>query len=164
MSEGALDPGVGTCVGRLTINGINMHRKAFNVLTPIPAWYPPDLVGDNVRVSGVQGKRAYPLLIDQTDIIMPMMVSGLFLPNDAADPDGHFACLRRNFRYLRENVFGPADGVNATWYATIAYPWGELEEADVQVLDIGEIYQDVELVKTNITLRIPEGEFALVTS
>ncbi len=161
---GALDPSVGECVGAMTINDVLMHRKAFNILTPIPAWYMPATVGDNVRVGGIQGQIAYPMEGDQRDYIFPMLVSGVYDVNDAVDPDGVFACLRRNFRYLRENIYGPIDGVTPTWYSTIDYPWGESEEADVQVLDIGEQYQSVELVSTTITIRVPFGEWTLFTS
>lgn len=159
---GAIDPSVADCVGAWTINDVLMHRKAFNILTPIPSWYGPLPKGTNVEVNGVPGKRAYPLQPDQTDIIVPMLVSGVYLYDDTVDPDGVFACLRRNFRYLRNNVLGPLDGVTATWAATIDYPWGEQETADVQVLDLGEQYQNVELVRTNITIRVPAGEFVLV--
>lgn len=156
---GAICPSVADTVAAWNINGIDMHRRAFNMLTPVPALYPPDVRGENVAISGQPGQTAYPLEVEQTDIIVPMLVSGLYLYDDSIDPGGHFSALRRNFRYLRANIFGPVDGATATYDAFIDWVGGAVDYAAVQVIDIGEVYADVELVKTNVTLRLPLGEF-----
>jgi len=154
--------GVADKVGELTINSVLMHTPGFNVLTPVPFWYGLAVRGENIQVGGAPGMRATPLEINQQDFILPMMVSGAVDKDGTEDPDGPFACLFRNFSYLRENVFGPVDGVTATWPASIAYVWGDTYEADVQVLDIGEVYVNTYIVKTNLTIRVPAGEFTLV--
>lgn len=164
--DGTLNPATAfDCVGALTINNVLMHCKAFNVLSVYPLIQTmPALVGENVRVNGVTGRRAYPHEVDETDAIVEMMVSGLYDENDNASFASRFQGLRHNYRYLRDNVFGPADGVTDAWYATIEWEWGEVEDAYVQVLDIAEVYTDEELVKTNMTVRVVSGDWQLVAS
>lgn len=162
-SLGVLDPCVATCLGELFINNVSMNTPAWNVMTVIPLiGDSPNTRGDNVTVGGLAGQQAYPMEVEQTDYILPMMVSGTVDSSGNVDSDGIWARLFRNFAELRANVYGPVDGVTATWYSVIVAPWGDSYEANIQVLDIGEVYENRAQVKTNITIRVPVGEYTLV--
>lgn len=159
---GALDPCVAETFGELFINDVSMNTPAWNVLSVLPLiTNAPANRGDNIVISGIAGQRAYPMELEQTDYILSMMVSGVVDMNGNPDGDGSIARLFRNFAYLRANVYGPVDGTTSTWYSYLLTPWGDLYEADVQVLDIAEVYEDTDLVKVTLTIRVPAGEYEL---
>lgn len=149
-----------TCTGHLVINGVSMHNPAWCVLDVIELW-PGNAKqrGDNVIVEGVDGQLAYPMEIEQTDYLLPLMVSGELDHMGNPDSDGTMARLYRNLAYLRSLVYGPVDGTTATWDAHISLPTGGTVYADVQVLDIARVWHFRQLTKTTLTLRVPAGEF-----
>lgn len=160
-----INPGVSECVGKLTINNINMHRRAWNVLSVYPlVQTTPELIGENVRVNGVVGRRMYPLEPDQTDAIVEITVSGLYDENDNRTDLHRFTQQRHNYRYLKDNVLGPKDGVTAAWYATIEWEDGTVEEAYVQVLDISVNMNDEDFATGTMTVRIGASDWTEVTS
>ncbi len=157
-----IDPCVAECLGELFINDVSMNTPAWNVLDITPLWMPPASRGTNVLIPYVAGKRAFPMRVDQTDYSLPMVISGAVDKDGNPDPDGVIACLYRNLHYLRDNVYGPVDGTTVTWPASIFLPWGDLLEADVQVMAIVPSLHISEVTKATLELRFPAGEFTLI--
>lgn len=160
---GAIDFSVEDCIGELTINNVGMHRRAWNVLDHRELW-PRTVVtkGSNVDLPAIPGQRPYPLELDQRDVTLDLMISGLYDVNGNPDLDGIYACQLRNYAYLRANVIGPVDGVTSTWDSYIDFPWGDSLYAAVQVLDIAVDWAVEETIQAKIDIRIPAGEYLLI--
>jgi hypothetical protein len=155
---------VSTCLGELFINEISMHTPAWDVLDPLVLLLPPLSVGDNVRIGGTPGRLAYPMEVDQTDYSLPMVISGTVDRFGNPDGDGVYACFYRNLQYLRANIYGPVDGVTATWTSRIDFDWGDtaVPAQGVQVLNIEPSLHVREFTRATLELRVPDGEFTLV--
>lgn len=149
-----------TCTGHLVINGVSMHNPAWCVLDLIELWGPPATRGDNVTIGGSPGQEPYAMEIEQTDYHLPLLVSGTLDHMGNPDNDGVMARLYRNLAYLRSLVFGPVDGVTATWDAHIDLPTGDRVDAEVQVLAIDPVYHFRQIHKAILVLRVPAGEFS----
>lgn len=118
--------------GKLTINGVDMHTLAWNVLDIIPLWIHSATRGENVIIPGADGRRAYPRRIDEGRYSLPMLIGGV------ADKDGNaytnrWSGLQANLEYLRANVVTPPAAPTATRSATLLMPDGTTRIAEVQV-------------------------------
>lgn len=155
---------VSTCVGELFIHEISLHTPAWDVLDPLVLLMPPLTRGGNVPVGGIPGQRGYPMEVEQTDYSLPMVISGTVDKDGNPDNDGVYACFYRNLQYLRANIYGPVDGVTATWASRIDFDWGDtaVPPQGVQVLGIEPGLHVREFTKATLELRVPDGEYTLV--
>lgn len=154
---GAISPTLG--LGKLTINGINMHNSAWNLPDIRDLWLPRAYRGANVIVPGAAGQRPYPLRIDEGDYDLPMQITGV------CDPNGHiyddeFKGLQWNIEYLEAHVLTPPAAPTATQAATLLMPDGDTRVANVQVgpLIMGRRSGSITFAVLNV--RVPSGVFA----
>lgn len=145
-------------LGKLTINGVDMHTPAWNVLDPTVLYQPTDFVGENLRIPGAHGRRAYPLWIDQGHFLLPMLISG------EVDQSGNlyattYLGAQTNLDYLNANVTTPPAAPTATQAATLLMPDGSTRNANVQVFPIRpeNLYLTKTLFRATLELIIPDA-------
>lgn len=146
--------------GRLTINGVDMHNQAWNVLDLVPLWMYEASRGANVIIPGASGRRAYPRRVDEGRYSLPMIITGV------ADRLGvgyanRWTGLQTNLAYLHTNVVNPPTAPTATRAATLLMPDGTTRNADVQVesLDIANPGTTAAVIQAVLELVIPAGRF-----
>lgn len=148
-------------LGKLTINGIDMHTPAWNVLDPTPLYMPSDYLGENIRIPGSNGRRAYPLWVDQGHYVLPMLISGEVDLNGSPYADIWIGA-QTNLQYLQTNVASPPTAPTATRSASLLMPDGTTLTADVQVFPFRteNLYLQKPLFRATLELIVPAGVFA----
>lgn len=147
-----------TDTGALTINGVDMHTPAWNVLDCTPLWLYVETRGQNIVLPGTSGTYAYPRRVHEARHSLQMAITGFVdssgVPN--ADP---WAGLQENIDYLRDNVAEPPTPPTSTVSASLVMPDGSTRTADIQVVafTIGEHYHVATAAILDIV--IPAGRF-----
>lgn len=157
--------------GVLTFNPGSVAAGAYETRMDTPAWYVTDLTelwmppaqrGSNVIIPHASGTRAYRRRITETEVALPMVISG------AVDQDGMawpnvLEGLRLNIEWLGENVVDPPLDGSATRAATLTSPDGLTTlTADVQVLALerGALHIGELVTQAVLHILIPAGRFA----
>jgi len=123
-------------MGRLTVNGVDMHQESWYVLNTFPLWIrqaPPR--GGSLTIPGAQGKLPRTRRIDEQKSSLPMLIAGDYAIDHTPTPLAtQWWQLLDNVRYLRDNVIDP--GLAGTIPATLDMPDGSVWSADVQVTNV----------------------------
>jgi hypothetical protein len=124
--------------GKLTINSIDMHTYAWNVVDIRPLWIPAEYRLSNVLVGHQTGRRAAPYRIDQARHQLPMKLTGVVNSAGSAYAN-RFAGLYQNLWELKAGIMTPPAAPTAGLAATIVLPVGASAgtiAATVQVLGV----------------------------
>ena len=154
-------------MGQLTINPSGSASGVDETLLRDRAWWITDMSplygfpaqkSENLDIPSIDGRRAYPLLNDQTTVVLPFYVIGEVdrdgNPNATSDLMG----LIENLADLRLNVHDPPPS-GATRAAKLTWPDGTVQTADVQVR-IEILRQATANAWCTLFLTIPEGWWA----
>lgn len=150
------------CMGHLTINDVLMHTPAFCVIDLIDLWMPPPTRGDNVPLPRRTGTLAKPVYITETDVALPIWISGACDKDGDIDSDGSMMRLQRNLAYLTDNVMDPTGWASTkAASASLLLPDGITTiAADVQPRALTTVKHTAELLRAVLDIRIPAGRFS----
>lgn len=147
--------------GYLVINTVPMHLSAWCCLDLSPLWVPANSRGENAIVPGAPGRRAFPRRVDQTDVALRIVVSGEADVGGNPYTRGAIYGLQQNLAYLCAHVVDPPTAPTATVAATLQLPNSPtVLTADVQVLQLEELFHVADFWRGLLHLRIPAGRFA----
>lgn len=157
-SRGDLVVEVPTCYGQLSIDGVSMHRLAWQIPDLSDLWKSPEIRGGDRLLPGVVGVKPYRRRKTVTRYSLPLLVNGHWdrFDVEVADPDGQLAV---NMRYLLDVVALPTNVGDGTRPATVTWPDGEETTADVHVLGIpaGQLLPNA-VLRTTLELSVPGGD------
>ena len=149
------------CLGRLTINTVDMHTSAWCVLDVLPLYLPSDYRVGNVLLPGVAGTSAYAYLVDEGHYALPMLLTGMVDQAGVLYAD-RWTGLQTNLAYLYTNVVSPPASPAATRAATLLMPDATTRTANVQVLPLRleNQYLTKPIVRAMLEIIVPAGRFA----
>jgi hypothetical protein len=151
-------------MGQLTINpsgsasGVKetpMRDRAWWITDMSPLYGFPAQKGDNLDIGGIDGRRAYLPLNDQTTIVMPLYVQGQVNRNGTPNGTSALQGLISNLADLKLNVHDTFAG-GATRAAKLVWPDGTVQTADVQCR-IEILRQSAANAWCTFFLTIPDG-------
>ncbi len=162
-SPAGLDRRVETCQGTVTVDGILMHRLAWELFDLSALLGQPALRGDNRLVPGNPGTIAYPQRLTQSRYSLPLLICGHWNENDDyADPDDIWGQQADNIAYLMTNVLLPPGIATITrtfeWQAAN----GDSVTSEVQMLQPQppvELGQATQI--TTMEILVPDGDLHL---
>ena len=127
-------------MGQLTINpsgsasGLEetpMRDRGWWLQDMSPLYGFPAQKGENLDIPGMAGQRAYPMLNDQTTLVLPLYVIGAVDRNGTPNGTSPLQGLIENLADLRANVHDPPPS-GATRAAKLEHPDGTIQTAQVQ--------------------------------
>lgn len=136
---------------------IALKCLAFGILDPSPLVV--ILVtrgGDNVTLPEEQGRRPYPLELDQIQVALPFVVSGVTDPDGTPYDDDELG-LKANLAYLKANVWRPTG--TATRACRIDEYGGGTLTANIQSVGVQPVKKSRGYWSGVWTVNVPLGEF-----
>lgn len=126
---------VDTCQGSVTIDGLLMHRLAWELYDLSELHGTPTQRGGNRIVPGNPGTVAYPPRLTQSRYSLPLLVCGDWnLNDDYVTPDDRWEQLEINMDYLLTGVMLPTGSGGGTQTLIWTRPSGATTTSQVQVL------------------------------
>lgn len=117
--------------GQLTVDGIDLVKTSWQVLDLSPLGGPADVDGDDVRLDGVPGARAYRKQVVETSYLLDFHINGERDENDGENTDAYQGLID-NEQYLWDNVLSPPTS-GPTRSATWTLPNGSTRSADIHI-------------------------------
>lgn len=168
MSPAGLERRVQTCMGSVTIDGIDMHRLAWELYDLTPLFGPPSQRGRNRLLPGSPGTVAYAPRVTETRFSLPLIVCGDWDENDdytdPSDPDSRWEQMERNWDFLMGSVLLPTGIGGGTQTFVWTRPSGATVTSQVQVLPspppvtLGE---DAAVQVSTLEILAPDGDLHL---
>jgi hypothetical protein len=122
-----------TALGALTINGVLMHRGAWDCVDVLELWEAADQRGSDRIISGVNGVIPFPRRPTVTKHSLPMVISGAVDQAGTPNTDPIIG-LEANIDYLEANVVNGSVAADGTVAASIVKPSGATRTANIHVL------------------------------
>lgn len=164
ISPGGLVRNVVTKMGSITIDGLDMHRLAWEAYDLSELYSPPAQRGENRVMPGTPGTIAYAPRVTQTRFSLPFLVNGHWDENDDyVSPANVWAQLADNWEFLMDGVLLPTGSGGGTRTVVWTAPNGDTITSECQVLPsqapatIGESAVQI----TTIELLAPDGDLHL---
>jgi hypothetical protein len=164
ISPGGLVRNVVTKMGSITIDGLDMHRLAWEAYDLSPLYGTPEQRGANRIMPGTPGTIAYAPRITQTRFSLPFLVNGHWDENDDyVSPANVWAQLEANVDFLMGGVLLPTGSGGGTRTVAWTTPSGAVVTSECQVLPaqppvtVGESAVQI----TTIELLAPDGDLHL---
>lgn len=150
----ALD--VSTAGGQLTVNGVDMIGPAWQITNLIGLWRKPTVTIINRRRTGQLGRKAYPPIIDETHVTVPIVIIG-DCDQDGTPYDNKQIGLESNLNFLIYNVLAPVDPSHS---CTLTMPSGETRTGIIQFgdmpIDDGAAYSG-DTIETTLEIILPSA-------
>ncbi len=149
-----------TDTGALTINGVDMHTPAWNVLDCRVLWLAQDMRIENVTLpEPLEGDYPFAYKPASARHSLEMAITG-FVNSSGVPYSNPWVGLETNIEYLRANLDTPPVAPIATFSASLVMPSGATRTAQVQVASLTIV--DFANVETAALLEIviPSGRFA----
>lgn len=143
-----------TRYGTLTLNGVLMHRGAWNVVNVEDLWLRgPQTRGTDRIIPGVNGVVSYRRRPTATRVSLLTAISGAVNLSGVAAADS-VAQLQANIDYLRLNVTDPPGVGDGTILASVVMPNGVTRTADVTVEGFtqGRVFRAIASCSIDLTL------------
>lgn len=162
-SPAGLDRRVETCQGAVAIDGIDMHRLAFELFDLSPLFGQPALRGRNRLMPGTPGTIAYAPRVTETRFSLPLLVCGHWnLNDDWVAPDDIWEELATNVDWLNANVLLPTGVGSGTRTAVWTKPGGGTVTSEVQVLQSQPpVNLGHAVLITTLEILAPDGDLHL---
>lgn len=134
-SPAGLDRRVDTCQGSVRVDGIDMHRLAWELFDLTPLFGEPNQRGENRLLPYSPGLIAYAPRKTQTRFTLPLLICGHWDMNDdwVGEANLH-ATLAENKAYLNANVLLPTGAGGGTRTFEWTAPNGDVVTSEIQVL------------------------------
>lgn len=149
------------CTGTLTISGVSLNRLAWDIPNLTSLWYQHAVRGQSKTMTGLLGRRSFPVRVDEAVHDLYFVVNGDFDQAGAATADP-LVGLQANLDYLWTNVLQPITSGDGTRPATLLMPSGATRSADVRtspLVPVGEDVTDTRFAEFTLTVTIPGGRF-----
>lgn len=135
VSPGGLERLVETCMGSVAIDGVDMHRLAWEIFDLTSLFGEPEQRGENRMIPGVAGRIPYAPRADETRLSLPYVVTGHWTPGDDwVDPTNIYQQLQANVAFLLGGVLEPTGSGDGTRDFAWTTPSGAVITAEVQIL------------------------------
>lgn len=163
VSPGGVERLVQTCMGTVTIDGISMHRRAWELIDLTPLFADPAQRGRNRLMPLSPGTIAYAPRLTETRFSLPLLVCGHWDENDdyvaVADI---YEQLELNVESLMTTVLLPTGAGSGTRTFEWTLPSGAIVTSEVQVLPSREpINLGAACQLRTLELLAPDGDLHL---
>ncbi len=165
VSPYGLERRIDICQGTVLLDGLSMHRLAWELYDLSELHNGPAQRGDNRLLPGNPGTISYPPRKTQTRFSLPFLICGAWnLNDDYVDADDRWEQLASNMAYLMDNVWLPTgvSGGTRTLEWDIPGAVGTVT-SEVQVLPAQPPrgLGDAAVFVTTLELLAPDGDLHL---
>lgn len=134
-SPGGVERLVETCMGTVAIDGLSMHRRAWELIDLHPLTAEPAQRGENRKMPLVPGRIAYAPRVDQTRFSLPLLVCGHWDEfDDYVVPADVWEQLDLNLDLLFGDVLLPTEVGGGTRTFEWTRRGGSIITAEIQIL------------------------------
>lgn len=134
-SPGGVERQVETCMGTVAIDGVNMHRLAWELFDLTALFGEPEQRGQNRMIPGVAGRIPYAPRVDETRLSLPYIVTGHWNSfDDWIAPGSVYTQLQANVAFLLGGVLEPTGVGDGTRDFVWTTPSGAVITAEVHIL------------------------------
>ncbi len=160
ISRAGLDRLVETCLGTVRIEGILMHRLAWELYDLSPLLGEPAQRGANRMIPLNPGVVAYPPRRTQTRRSLPLLINGHWTPgDDYVSESAIWQQLTDNKEFLNDNVLLPTGTTGGTRTLEWVRPDSTTTTVEVQILPAQEPVMVAPAVLLHtLEILVPEGD------